>query len=234
MAQGRDVLERELRRLGIEMKLDDIARQFHSYQRLDDFLAAVGYGGVTPQQIATRLVESREPEVLTPPPTHSSITGPSTLQVMGVGDLYTRLANCCKPVYGDDIVGYVTRGRGITVHRADCSNMRNVDEDGRKVHVSWGEQATRSYPVAIRIEAWDRVALLRDITGLVADESVNLLSVLTDVHPDRTVTVLMTIEVSGVKQLSHLLQRVEAIRGVFDVRRELSQTAAGAARANHD
>ncbi len=234
IAQGRDILERELRRLGIEMKLDDIARQFHSYQRLDDFLAAVGYGGVTPQQIATRLVESREPEVLTPPPTHSSITGPSTLQVMGVGDLYTRLANCCKPVYGDDIVGYVTRGRGITVHRADCSNMRNVDEDGRKVHVSWGEQAARSYPVAIRIEAWDRVALLRDITGLVADESVNLLSVLTDVHPDRTVTVLMTIEVSGVKQLSHLLQRVEAIRGVFDVRRELSQTGAGAARAPHD
>ena len=234
IAQGRDILERELRRLGIEAKLDDVARQFQSYQRLDDFLAAVGYGGVTPQQIATRLVESREPEVLAPPPSHAPAPPPANLQVMGVGDLYTRLANCCKPVYGDEIVGYVTRGRGITVHRADCSNMKNVDEDGRKVDVSWGEQTARSYPVAIRIDAWDRVALLRDITSLVADERVNLLSVLTNVHEDRTVTVLMTIEVSGVKQLSHVLQRVEGIRGVFDVRRELGETVAGAARASSD
>ncbi|HBY46322.1 MAG TPA: (p)ppGpp synthetase, partial [Chloroflexi bacterium] len=119
---------------------------------------------------------------------------------------------------------------GITVHRADCSNMRNVDEDGRKVPVSWGEQAARSYPVAIRIEAWDRVALLRDITSLVADERVNLLSVLTKVHEDRTVTVLMTIDVAGVKQLSHILQRVEGIRGVFDVRRELTDSAGSAPR----
>ncbi len=234
IAQGRDILERELRRLGLEMKLDDIARQFPSYQRLDDFLAAVGYGGVTPQQIATRLVESREPEVLAPPTSHAPAPPPSNLQVMGVGDLYTRLANCCKPVYGDEIIGYVTRGRGITVHRADCANMKNVDEDGRKVHVSWGEQTARSYPVAIRIDAWDRVALLRDITSLVADERVNLLSVLTNVHEDRTVTVLMTIEVSGVKQLSHVLQRVEAIRGVFDVRRELGETVTGAARSRAD
>ncbi|HMM42177.1 MAG TPA: hypothetical protein PKA95_09775, partial [Thermomicrobiales bacterium] len=206
-------------------------------QRLDTawyFLAAVGYGGVTPQQIATRLVESREPEGLAPPTSHAPAPPPANLQVMGVGDLYTRLANCCKPVYGDEIVGYVTRGRGITVHRADCSNMKNVDEDGRKVDVSWGEQTARSYPVAIRIDAWDRVALLRDITSLVADERVNLLSVLTNVHEDRTVTVLMTIEVSGVKQLSHVLQRVEGIRGVFDVRRELGETVAGAARASSD
>jgi GTP pyrophosphokinase len=139
---------------------------------------------------------------------------------MGVGDLYTRLASCCKPVYGDEITGYVTRGRGITVHRADCPNMRSVDEDGRKVPVSWGDQLIKSYPVAIRVEAWDRVGLLRDITALVADERVNVLSVLTHVHDDRTVTVLMTVEVSGVKQLSHLLQKLEGVRDVFDARRD--------------
>jgi GTP pyrophosphokinase len=228
IAQGRDILERELRRLGIEAKLEDIARQFTSYQRVEDFLAAVGYGGITPQQIATRLVESREPEVLAPQtPGRTEAIAPN-LQVMGVGDLYTRLANCCKPVYGDEIVGYVTRGRGITVHRADCHNMKNVDEDGRKVEVSWGDQMARSYPVAVRCEAWDRVGLLRDITGLVADERVNLLTVLTNVHDDRTVTVLMTIEVTGVKQLSHMLQRLEAIRDVFDVRREIGSSAVSA------
>ncbi|HUG15640.1 MAG TPA: bifunctional (p)ppGpp synthetase/guanosine-3',5'-bis(diphosphate) 3'-pyrophosphohydrolase [Thermomicrobiales bacterium] len=226
ISQGRDIIEREMRRLGIESKIDDIARQFTSFQRVDDFLAAVGYGGITPQQIATRLVETREPEVFAPPTTPTTSTIASNLQVMGVGDLYTRLAACCKPVYGDDIVGYVTRGRGITVHRADCHNMKNVDEEGRQVPVSWGDQAAQSYPVSVRLEAWDRVGLLRDITALVADEKVNMLSVLTNVHEDRTVTVLMTIEVGGVTQLSRVLQKLEAVRDVFDVRREAAPKAA--------
>jgi GTP pyrophosphokinase len=218
--QGRDIIDRELRRLGVDAKLDEIARHFPSFQRVEDFLAAVGYGGISPQQIATRLVESREPEVLMPTAPQPTSQVATNLQVMGVGDLYTRLATCCKPVYGDEIVGYVTRGRGITVHRTDCPNMRNVDEDGRMVQVSWGDALTKSYPVSIRVEAWDRVGLLRDITSLVADEKVNVLSVLTNVHDDRTVTVLMTIEVNGVKQLSHMLQRLEAIRDVFDVLRD--------------
>ena len=231
VAQGRDILERELRRIGIDAKTEDIARQFPSYQRVDDFLAAVGYGAISPQQIATRLVENREPEVLSPPSTYDTGSPVATnLQVMGVGDLYTRLAACCKPVYGDEIVGYVTRGRGITVHRSDCHNMKNVDEDGRKVQVSWGDQLARSYPVAVRLEAWDRVGLLRDVTALVADERVNMLSVLTNVHDDRTVTVLMTVEVDSVKQLSRVLQKLEAIRDVFDVRREAGTSAGAAAR----
>ena len=231
VAQGRDILERELRRIGIDAKTEDIARQFPSYQRVDDFLAAVGYGAISPQQIATRLVENREPEVLSPPTAYDTGSPVATnLQVMGVGDLYTRLAACCKPVYGDAIVGYVTRGRGITVHRSDCHNMKNVDEDGRKVQVSWGDQLARSYPVAVRLEAWDRVGLLRDVTALVADEKVNMLSVLTNVHDDRTVTVLMTVEVDSVKQLSRVLQKLEAIRDVFDVRREAGTTASAAAR----
>jgi GTP pyrophosphokinase len=231
VAQGRDILERELRRIGIDAKTEDIARQFPSYQRVDDFLAAVGYGAISPQQIATRLVENREPEVLAPPSTAEPRSPVATnLQVMGVGDLYTRLAACCKPVYGDEIVGYVTRGRGITVHRSDCHNMKNVDEDGRKVQVSWGDQLARAYPVAVRLEAWDRVGLLRDVTALVADEKVNMLSVLTNVHDDRTVTVLMTVEVDSVKQLSRVLQKLEAIRDVFDVRREAGATAGATAR----
>jgi GTP pyrophosphokinase len=228
IAQGRDILDRELRRLGIDVKLDDIAKHFPNFQRSDDLLAAIGYGGISPQQISQRLVETRERDVLAPPPQHAPPPAVAAgLQVMGVGDLYTRLANCCKPVYGDDIIGYVTRGRGITVHRADCPNMRNVDEDGRKVQVSWGNTIKQSYPVSIRIDAWDRVGLLRDITVLVADEKVNMLSVLTQVHDDRSVTVLMTIEVDGVQQLSRVLQKLEAVKDVFDVRRDTPVRADG-------
>lgn len=220
IAQGRDTLDRELRRLNLEVKVDDVAKLFTSFQRTDDFLAAVGYGGVSPQQIATKLVETRERDVLPQNQTQAETTVPTGLRVMGVGDLYTRLANCCSPVYGDDIVGYVTRGRGITVHRDDCHNVQNVDDDGRLVPVSWGDAHKESYPVSIRIDAWDRVGLLRDITTLVADEKVSMQTVLTNVHPDQTVTVMINLQVDGVRQLSRVLQKLEAIRDVFDVRRE--------------
>lgn len=220
ISQGRDILEKELRRIGVEAKLDEILKHFPQYQKTDDFLAAVGYGAVSPQQISSRLVETAERQVLTTPPKSSAQAIPPSLRVLGVGDLYTRLASCCNPVYGDAIVGYVTRGRGITVHRADCYNAVHVDESERLIEVSWGEEQRQYYPVQARLEAWDRVGLLRDITTCVADEKVNMLSVLTNVHDDRTVTVLMTLEVEGIKQLSRILQKLEGIRDVYDVRRE--------------
>jgi GTP diphosphokinase / guanosine-3',5'-bis(diphosphate) 3'-diphosphatase len=218
--QGRNILERELRRLGIEAKLDDIAKQFPKYPKLDDFLAAIGYGAVSPQQITSRLAEDEDRKVLKPASGPTSTTTPAGVSVQGVGDLYTRLANCCKPVYGDKIIGFITRGRGITVHRQDCHNLNALGEPERLVQVSWGNDQRERYPVNVRIEAWDRVGLLRDITTLVADEKVNATSVLTNVNPDRTVAVLMTLEVDGVQQLSRVLQKLEAVRDVYDVRRD--------------
>jgi GTP pyrophosphokinase len=229
ISQGRDTLERELRRLGIEAKLEDVAKQFPLYQKVDDFLAAIGYGAVTPQQIATRLAEHEDREVLATTSAPTTPKLPPSLQVTGVGDLYTRLASCCKPVYGDQIIGYVTRGRGITVHRLDCHNVVHVDDPDRLVQVSWGNEQRNRYPVSVRIEAWDRVGLLRDITTLVADEKISMLTVLTSVNDDRTVNVLMTVEVEGVKQLSRLLQKLESVRDVYDVRRETTQNLPNAA-----
>jgi GTP diphosphokinase / guanosine-3',5'-bis(diphosphate) 3'-diphosphatase len=218
--QGRSILERELRRLGIEAKIDEIAKQFPRYNKTEDFLAAIGYGAVSPQQIATRLAEDEDRKVLRKQSSQRSTTSPVGINVTGIGDLYTRLASCCKPVFGDPIIGYVTRGRGITVHREDCHNVANVDESGRLVQVSWGNEQRELYPVNVRIDAWDRVGLLRDVTALVADEKINALNVLTRVNDDRTVTVLMTLEVNGVQQLSQILQKLEAIRDVFDVMRD--------------
>jgi GTP pyrophosphokinase len=122
-------------------------------------------------------------------------------------------------VYGDEIIGYTTRGRGITVHRADCPNIRGVDDEARLVPVSWGEER-ESYPVTVRVIAWDRVGLLRDLTTLVSDEGLNMDSVLTQTHADQTVTVLITMTVNDVRQLSRMLQKLETLRDVFDVRRE--------------
>jgi GTP pyrophosphokinase len=221
IAQGKETLEKELRRLGLELRAEEVARQFPAYAKADDFLAAIGYGAITPQQIAGKLSESQEQrDVLLPQTYTPARPSPSNLQVMGVGDLLTKLAVCCKPVLGDAIVGYVTRGKGITVHRADCPNVANVPDSERLVPVSWGTGNRQLYAVRIRLDAWDRVGLLRDITSVAADEKVNILSVLTNTHPDRSVTMLMTIEVSGVAQLSHILNRFESIRDIYEVVRE--------------
>ena len=222
IAQGRDVLEKELKRLGLIMRADEVAKHFPAYAKTDDFLAAVGYGAITSQQIIGKLGESTERETLLPPPPKyaPAKSTPSNVLVMGVGDLPMVPAACCKPVPGDVIIGYTTRGRGISVHRTDCANVPNLTEPERLVQVSWGGGGRPLYPVQIRLDAWDRVGLLRDITQVAADEKVNILSVLTNTYPDRSVTILMTIEVAGVAQLGHVLDRFENIRDVHEVMRD--------------
>ena len=153
------------------------------------------------------------------------------LDVMGVGDLLTNLASCCKPVNGDPIIGYVTRGRGITVHRADCPNVLNRSDPERLIEVTWGSNPGDTFPVGIHIRAWDRVGLLKDISTLLADERVNILYMQTVTDDDRTVNLYVTIEVSNVGQLSKILNKIESVPAVDEVRRDSSgptyQRAAG-------
>ena len=236
IAQGRDLLEKELKRLGVEMKHEEIAKQFPRYNRLDDFLAAIGYGAVTTQQIAQQiaLLNAPQPAIALPPPAAqpSPTAASGTIQVMGVGDLLTRLATCCKPVPGDAIIGYVTRGRGITVHRSDCPNVLKETETERLVPVAWGNTPAQAYPVGIRMEAWDRVGLMRDVSTVAADEKVNLLSISSYTHPDRTVTMRLTVEVASIEGLSRILQRFEQIRDIYEVRRETPVISKGARAAD--
>jgi GTP pyrophosphokinase len=144
---------------------------------------------------------------------------------MGVGDLLTSLATCCKPVNGDQIVGYVTRGRGITVHRADCPNVANLPDPERLILVTWGSKAGETYPVNIQVRAWDRVGLLKDISTLLADEKVNIIFVQTVTNDDRTVSLRITIEVENVGQLSRVLHKIESVPAVDEVRRDTSSGA---------
>ncbi|MDQ4100085.1 MAG: bifunctional (p)ppGpp synthetase/guanosine-3',5'-bis(diphosphate) 3'-pyrophosphohydrolase, partial [Chloroflexota bacterium] len=189
IVQGKETLERELRRLGLTMKPEDVLQRFPRYGKLEDFLAAIGYGGVSAQQIASKLDETPK-EVFT---VASGVKAPSTparVEVMGAGNLLTIQANCCKPVPGDEIVGYTTRGRGVVYHRRDCTNITNLPDPERLVPVSWGAETHATHAVAVRLLAWDRVGLLKDISTMLADERVNILSVLTQTHDDRTVTLL--------------------------------------------
>ncbi|MCL4464815.1 MAG: bifunctional (p)ppGpp synthetase/guanosine-3',5'-bis(diphosphate) 3'-pyrophosphohydrolase [Chloroflexi bacterium] len=220
IVRGRELLEKDLARLGLaEEKLEEIAKQF-KYEKLDDFLAAIGYGDINTQQIAMKLVAAAQqeeerlalPTVVTPPT-------PSGIKVMGVGDLLTRLASCCHPVPGDPIIGYITRGKGVTIHRADCHNVVNEDERERLVHVEWGRVGEMSYPVTVRIEALDREGLLRDVATIVAESKMNMVAASAQVHEDRTATITSTVQVNSIDKLTRLMSKLEGIRDVYSVQR---------------
>lgn len=222
--RGRQILEHELRRLAANLdgRHEEVATLF-AFESWEDFLAALGYGGVSTTTFArriSRLLEDEDTEVALPEqapdrvPTHGS----PGLKVLGVGNLLTTMARCCNPVPGDQIVGYVTRARGVTVHKADCHNILAEEERERIVEVDWGK-ASKLYPTDVRIEAWDRVGLLRDITLIIGEEKVNMLGVRTLEPNDGAVTILATLETTGLEQLSRLMARIEMIRGVRTVSR---------------
>jgi GTP pyrophosphokinase len=143
------------------------------------------------------------------------------MQVSDLGGILTVLGRCCKPMPGDEVIGYTTTGRGITVHRADCPNLTAVRDPGRLVQVSWGGAKATRYPAGVRVEALDRVGLLRDVTTMIADDKVNLISIHTQKKPgSATTTLLMTLEVTGVDQLYQLIDRLKSIRGIYDVQRD--------------
>ena len=231
--RGRQLLEKEMRRLAVDLseRQDQILAMFN-YTNWEDFLAALGYGGVSTTSIARKfeaLIQEEE-AANEPPPSLPAKPAPATLgsptlRVLGVGNLLTTMGRCCNPVPGDQIVGYVTRSRGVTVHRADCHNVLNEEERERLVEVEWGT-VTRLYPVAIRIEAWDRVGLLRDITTVVTEDKVNMVGVSTIETGDGSVTIVATLETTGIEQLSRLLSRIEIIRGVRSVERSIDRKRA--------
>jgi GTP pyrophosphokinase len=144
----------------------------------------------------------------------------SGVKVLGVGDLLTHIAPCCQPVPGDEIIGFITRGRGITIHRKNCPNILNEDEKERLIKVEWGK-AGISFPVNITIDAWDRVGLLRDITTLVSDEKINITAVsLSDTESkDGTLAILLTLDVNNIGQLGRLFSKIEGVPGVINVGR---------------
>ena len=215
--KGREILEKEMKRLRIDLgNREELAHSF-KYESVDDFYAAIGYGDLSASHVALKLaVQEEQPKVKGPLP--SAATAPLGIKVLGSGDLLTRLAKCCSPLPGDDIVGYITRTTGVTVHRKDCPNMIHEKERERLVQVEWG-RTDQLYPVWIRVDAWDRVGLVRDITTLVSNEGVNIASMKSLAHGDNSASVFLTIETKGVAQLSRLLSKIERIGGVTNVAR---------------
>jgi GTP pyrophosphokinase len=230
VSQGRTVLDRELHRLGVaEVNHEKLAREFN-YNRVDDFLAAIGRGDINPSQIvsaindiieATQPKEEEELQTLASPSTATST--PTGIRIQGVGNLLTNLAQCCRPVPGDDaIIGFITRGRGVTIHRRDCPNVLRFNEEGRErlIEVDWDMKGDDTYPVDIEIDAFDRPGLLRDITAVVANEKINIstVSVITR-KKELKAKVFATLEIANIDQLSRVLALIAQLPNIIEVRR---------------
>jgi len=217
--RGRGIIEREIKRLGITMPNNDETAELFNCETYDDFLAAMGYGGITPHQLAQKLAieaePKQQPEIATIHPI-TKTTG-ATIEVLGVGDLLTQLANCCHPLPGDTIIGYITRSHGITVHRKDCINIVNVEDKERLIEVNWGK-VHEVHPVNIQVDAWNRVGVLRDITTVVAEANVNIAAISTSYQNDVT-SVFATLEISSMSQLTNVLAKLQGVRGVISARR---------------
>ena len=232
IARGREVLEREMRKLGLTKERYEEVAELFGYKELDDFLAAIGSGDINSQQIATRvleaeredeeeLVEAEAADLVTeaPPPTE-----PGGVAVMGVENLLTKVARCCNPLPGDRVVGYITRGRGVTLHKADCPNAQRLmaQDPERVIQVNWREDPKRVYPVVIRVLAYDRPGLMRDVSDVVASQDVNISSAQVQTNKKNNIAVLKaTLEISSVHQLTHILNRISRLPNVFEVCREV-------------
>ena len=220
VARGRELFERERKRMGLGDVPDDLHRDFN-YESFEDLLAAIGYGDVSLQNLSNKLIDHHvEPVTLPLPsaPTVPPARAAPSVRVLGSAGLHVTLARCCGPLPGDDILGYITRSRGVTVHRRSCHNTRNGAESERFVECDWGRSG-ELYSAGVAVHAWDRVGLLRDISTFVANERVNMVGVSTQEHSDRTTTVHLTLETEGRAQVSRLMGRLDGVRGVISVAR---------------
>ena len=225
VSQGRAQLDRELHRLGVTSLNQEKLAQKLSFNKLEDFLAAIGRGDVTnrhivlaiQEEVAPKLEETVRPFVARPAAAQESQAG---ILVEGVGNLLTNMAKCCKPVPPDPIVGYVTRGRGVTIHRRDCASMLRLSDERRDrlVNAQWGSKKGATFSVDIEVEAYDRQGLLRDITDVFVREKVNVTKVNT-LSKNNQAKMQFTIEISDLEQLSRLMALIHHVSNVVSARR---------------
>lgn len=242
---GRERLDRELKILGIARGFEAVNEDAENWlcgeyhvDTFEDLLSAIGADDVRPHAVAVKLherwqqrdsketKESKEEEEAIALSTTKAASPSARLQVAGVSGLLTNLANCCSPLPGDDIVGFISRGKGVVVHRADCQNIsryRNRDRE-RLINVSWVSMSQPRYMAPIIISARDRAGLIRDIATVVSDVGMNVISVSSHVSSSREVAVIhVTVEIESLEQLTRLFTRLERVKDMLHVERNLGK-----------
>jgi guanosine-3',5'-bis(diphosphate) 3'-pyrophosphohydrolase len=219
--QGKNLLEKELRRLGMsKINIEKLGKEF-DFRTVDEFYEAIGNGDISIGRIVNHLtlpeVETDTYELIARPTPEEQLTSTDSVAILGLRGLLTNFARCCNPAPGDEIVGYITRGRGATIHRRDCPNIMRIKDRERLVKVSWGE-AMHTYPVPVKMKAYDRDGLMRDVSTLIAEEGINMGKVSVDVKNNLAIFD-MVLEVRDLAQLSKVLDRLENLANVLEAQR---------------
>ena len=236
IAKGKDLIEKEIKRIGMAeedlfvQKYYTPALQRYGFKTLDDMYAAVGFGSITANKIIARTleeyrkfhqeenVEEKIVELQEAPKIKSSKTG---IIVKGIDNCLVRLSKCCNPVPGDEIIGYITRGRGVTVHRKDCKNVKDLLQDeGRIIDVYWDEKKESAYNVDITVFANDREGLLADVIRVIGNTNARLVAVSAKASKEKIATVELTLEVKNIEDLTKAQREFGKIDSVYDVKRK--------------
>ena len=240
LAQGREALIGSMRKQGLPVDkitkgevLPQVAEQL-KYADVDSMHVAIGEGHLSPQSVATRVIRLFQPDPVEEPDVHEgpvrrdpSRRGKGVI-AEGLDDLLVRLARCCTPVPGDPIVGFLTRGRGVSVHREDCPNakaLQGQDEGGRMIDVWWDSRQQGTYVATVQIEALDRTKLLRDISTAISDQGLSIIASSTRSGKDGIATLSFSFELADPAHLDHVLQTIRRIDSVYDAYRVVPQSA---------
>ncbi len=228
---GKASYERELNRQALHNVSQKILLKHYQLESVDDFYASIGRGDITPGQLSNTIHDlfARQndsiPVNARKTPVNKKFTKGDDVRIRGVANLLTTIGNCCKPVPGDQIIGFITRGQGVTVHRRDCVNIINMEEGnrGRLIEADWGQNLDKAYTVSIYIEAFDRQGLLRDVSKVLSDEKVDVIGVNTLSNKnDQTAEMTITAEIGDLSQLGRVMDKVNQLQNVISVSRSHS------------
>lgn len=240
VVRGKENIEKELKKQGMTHSqlfktewLDIVLKKFN-FNSLDDMYSAVGYGGITSSKIVTRLRDeyrktakpeetlhdAAEAETQVKPAKKKKSVPESGIIVKGIDNCLVRLSRCCNPVPGDNIIGYITRGRGVSVHRSDCSNITgNSGGDGRLIEVKWYTASNVAYKADITIMANDRPALLMEVTNVIAEAKIHLKAINARTTKDQLAIINLTLEINDTEQLDKIIKKLKKVDSVFEVTR---------------
>ena len=223
LALGRDLCAREFKRHGLDFsdfiktKSAEVAKAL-SFKTPEDMFIAAGYGKIAPSQIIRKL-RAGQPEEYKPEEKESRVkkftdkTEPQGILIHGLDDIMIHLGKCCTPVPGDEVVGYITRGRGVTVHRENCSNIRNLDSD-RRVEITWAYADGATYPAGIRVSTVDQKGMLAAVSNAISAGEANILEAKVATTPDYAAVLDFVIAVKNRMQLRKILSSIRKLEGV--------------------
>ena len=238
IVKGKDLIEKEIKRIGMsqtelyKQEYINAALNRYKYNSMDDMYASVGFGAMTPSKIISRILEEYRKE-------HKELNLEEKIEelskskkinksanngiiVKGIDNCLVKLSKCCNPVPGDEIIGYITKGRGVSVHRADCINVKELlEEENRIIDVRWyDENKKSSYTVDIEIFANDRTGLLSDVVKEITNQKINIMGVNTRTSKDRIATIEATLEVKDIEQLNQVIKQIRKVDSVYEVTRK--------------